>query len=111
MNPVVPLNATQLAKAQRSTYGVQSLGQWYPAANAYDYLPIMSFFGRSQRRGILLRLANSHRRATTIFTINDNLTKVWGKHTIKAGLTITRSRHGKAIRVITSREILLLART
>jgi hypothetical protein len=37
--PGGPLNAAQLAKAQRKTYAVEGLGQYYPPANSYDYLP------------------------------------------------------------------------
>jgi hypothetical protein len=93
--PGGPLNATQLAKAQRSTYGLQSLGQWYPAANAYNYLPIMSFSDIPNAGGFSYDSRTPIDGATTIFTISDNLTKVWGKHTIKAGLVITRSRSWK----------------
>jgi hypothetical protein len=95
IEPGGPLNATQLAKAQRSTYGVQGLGQWYPAANAYDYLPIMSFSDVPNAAGFSYDSRTPIDGATSIFTINDNLTKVWGKHTIKTGLTITRSRAWK----------------
>jgi len=35
------------------------------------------------------------RGATTIFTITDNITKVYGKHTFKAGITIMRTRAWK----------------
>jgi hypothetical protein len=95
IEPGGPLNATQLAKAQRSTYGVQGLGQWYPSANAYDYLPIMSFSDVPNAGGFSYDSRTPIDGATSIFTINDNLTKVWGKHTFKAGLTITRSRAWK----------------
>ena len=93
--PGGPLNAAQLAKAQRSTYGVQGLGQYYPAANAYNYLPIMSFSDVPNAAGFSYDSRTPIDGATTIFTITDNLTKVYGKHTIKAGVTITRSRAWK----------------
>ncbi len=93
--PGGPLNATQLAKAQRSTYGLQGLGQWFPAANAYNYLPIMGFSDVPNAGGFSYDSRTPIDGATTIFTISDNLTKVWGKHTIKGGLVITRSRSWK----------------
>ena len=93
--PGGPLNSAQLAKAQRTTYGVQGLGQWYPAANAYDYLPIMGFSDVPNAAGFSYDSRTPIDGATTIFTINDNITKVWGRHTIKAGATITRSRAWK----------------
>jgi len=93
--PGGPINQTELAKAQRSTYGVEGLGQWYPAANAYDYLPIMGFSDVPSAAGFSYDSRTPIRGATTIFTIVDNVTKAYGKHTIKAGVTITRSRAWK----------------
>jgi hypothetical protein len=93
--PGGPLDNTQLAKAQRTTYGVEGLGHWYPAANAYDYLPIVSYSDVPSAAGFSYDARTPISGATTIFTISDNLMKVWGAHTIKAGLTITRSRSCK----------------
>jgi hypothetical protein len=93
--PGGPLDSTQLAKAQRATYGLQALGQWYPAANAYDYLPIMGFGDVPNAAGFSYDSRTPISGATTIFTLTDNITKVLGRHTIKAGLTFTRSRAWK----------------
>ena len=93
--PGGPLDATQLAKAQRATYGLQSLGQWYPAANAYDYLPIMGFGDVPSAAGFSYDSRTPISGATTIFTVSDNITKVLGKHSIKAGVVFTRSRAWK----------------
>jgi len=93
--PGGPLDSTQLAKAQRATYGLQTLGQWYPAANAYDYLPIMGFGDVPSAAGFSYDSRTPISGATTIFTISDNITKVLGKHSIKAGIAITRSRAWK----------------
>jgi hypothetical protein len=93
--PGGPLDNTQLAKAQRTTYGVEGLGHWYPAANAYDYLPIVSYSDVPSAAGFSYDARTPISGAITIFTISDNLMKVWGAHTIKAGLTITRSRSCK----------------
>ena len=93
--PGGPTNNAQLAKAQRATYGLQSLGQWYPSANAYDYLPIMAFSDVPNAAGFSYDSRTPINGATTIFTLTDNLTKVLGNHTIKAGFTYTRSRSYK----------------
>ena len=93
--PGGPNNQAELAKAQRATYGLQSLGQWYPAANAYDYLPIMGFSDVPSAAGFSYDSRTPINGATTIFTLTDNLTKVLGKHTLKAGFTFTRSRSYK----------------
>ncbi|MES1258805.1 MAG: carboxypeptidase regulatory-like domain-containing protein [Acidobacteriota bacterium] len=93
--PGGPLDATQLAKAQRATYGLQSLGQWYRAANAYDYLPIMGFGDVPSAAGFSYDSRTPISGATTIFTFSDNITKVFGKHSIKAGVVFTRSRAWK----------------
>jgi len=93
--PGGPTDQTQLAKAQRATYGLQSLGQWYPSANAYDYLPRMDFSDVPNAAGFSYDSRTPINGATTIFTLTDNLTKVLGAHTIKAGFTYTRSRSYK----------------
>jgi Carboxypeptidase regulatory-like domain len=93
--PGGPNDSTQLAKAQRATYGLQALGQWYPAANSFDYLPIMSFGDVPNAAGFSYDSRTPISGATTIFTFSDNITKVLGKHTIKAGVVFTRSRAWK----------------
>lgn len=89
------LTPADLTKAQRSTYGLQALGQWYPANNPYNYMPEMSFSDVPDAAGFSYDSRNPIDGATTIFTANDNITKVWGKHTFKAGATISRSRAWK----------------
>lgn len=93
--PGGPLDSTQLAKAQRATYGLQGLGQWYPSANAYDYLPIMGFGDVPNAAGFSYDSRTPIDGATTIFTVTDNITKVLGKHTMKTGVVFTRSRSWK----------------
>jgi hypothetical protein len=93
--PGGPTDSTQLAKAQRATYGLQGLGQWYPAANAYDYLPIMGFGDVPNAAGFSYDSRTPINGATTIFTVTDNVTKVLGNHTLKAGVVFTRSRSWK----------------
>ena len=77
---------------RRASSGI-NLPLIYPKALQDDYIPNLTFGGS--------RLANSptfvtndapfHNYNTTI-DVSDNLTKVWGKHTIKAGFFLQRSR-------------------
>jgi hypothetical protein len=93
--PGGPLTNADLAKAQRSTYGLDGLGQWYPSSNPLDYLPTIAFSDVPNAAGFSYDSRNPIRGATTIFSFIDNVTKVYGKHTIKAGVTIARSRAWK----------------
>jgi hypothetical protein len=93
--PGGPLTAADLTKAQRSTYGLQGLGQWYPSVNPLDYVPTIAFSDVPDAAGFSYDSRNPIRGATTIFTFIDNITKVYGKHTFKAGATIARSRAWK----------------
>jgi hypothetical protein len=93
--PGGPVDQSQWSKIQRSTYGLQGLGQWYPSANAYDVIPFMSFSDVPSAAGFSTDARFPIRGATTIFTIVDNVTKVYGKHTFKAGVSIYRTRMWK----------------
>lgn len=93
--PGDPLNQAQWAKVQRPTYGLQGLGQWYPAANAYDVIPFMSFSDVPNAGGFSTDARFPIDGASTVFTIADNLTKVVGRHTFKAGVSIYRTRMWK----------------
>ena len=93
--PGGPLTDADLAKAQRPTYGLQGLGQWYPSSNPLDYLPTIAFSDVPNAAGFSYDSRNPIRGATTIFSFIDNVTKVYGRHTIKAGVTIARSRAWK----------------
>jgi len=103
--PGSPLNQAQWAKIQRSTYGLQGLGQWYPAANAYDVIPFMSFSDVANAAAFSTDARFPIDGATTVFTIADNITKVVGKHTFKRDSTsivlgcgrATPGRHMQAI--------------
>jgi hypothetical protein len=77
---------------RRTTSGI-NLPLLYPNALQDDYIPQLTFGGT--------HLANSPTFVTndapfhnynTAIDISDNLTKVWGKHTVKGGIFIQRSR-------------------
>jgi hypothetical protein len=93
--PGGPLTDADLAKVQRQTYGLSGLGQWYPSANELNYLPGMSFSDVPNAAGFSYDSRTPIHGATTIFTLIDNVTKVYGKHTFKAGITIMRTRAWK----------------
>jgi hypothetical protein len=93
--PGGPISQTENAKIQRSTYGLQGLGQWYPADNSNDVIPIMSFSDVPNAAGYSYDARAPIDGATTIFTIADNITKVYGKHTFKAGVDFVRTRMWK----------------
>jgi hypothetical protein len=90
--PGGPIDQSQWAKIQRSTYGLQGLGQWYPTANGNNVIPFMSFSDVPSAAGFSTDNRFPIDGGTTIFTIIDNVTKVVGKHTLKAGLDIYISR-------------------
>jgi Carboxypeptidase regulatory-like domain len=93
--PGGPISQTENAKIQRSTYGLQGLGQWYPADNSNNVIPIMNFSDVPSAAAYTYDARAPIDGATTIFTIADNITKVLGKHTLKAGVDIVRTRMWK----------------
>jgi len=93
--PGGPLSQAENAKIQRPTYGLQGLGQWYPLDNANNVIPIMSFSDVPSAAGYSYDARAPIDGASTVFTIADNLTKVVGKHTLKAGLDFYRTRMWK----------------
>jgi hypothetical protein len=94
--PAGPLNTPDgWPKIERSTYGLQGLGQWYPADNAYDMIPAMSFSDVPDAAAYTYDARAPKDGASTVFTIIDNITKVVGKHTFKVGLDFYISRMWK----------------
>ena len=93
--PGGPINQTENAKIQRSTYNLGGLGQWYPSANSNNVIPIMSFGDVPNAGGYSYDARAPINGATTKFTFSDNLTKVLGVHSLKAGVSIERTRMWK----------------
>ena len=95
--PDTPLNLTEYAKIQRPTYGLQGLGQWYPADNGENIIPLMTFSDVPDAAAFSYDARSDIKKdgATTLFTIVDNVTKVVGKHTMKAGVNFLRTRMWK----------------
>ncbi|MBI4876700.1 MAG: TonB-dependent receptor [Acidobacteria bacterium] len=82
----------ELNKVYRSTRGFTA-GQWRPQINAQGIIPRVSFGGVPSSADITYddRLLTGGADAT--FTFNDNLTLIRGRHSIKAGVAITRIRN------------------
>ncbi len=77
---------------RRATSGI-NLPLMYPNALQNDYIPNLSFNGShlANSPGFTTNDAPFHNYNTSI-DISDNLTKVWGTHTLKAGIFLQRSR-------------------
>jgi len=67
--PGGPISQAENAKIQRSTYGLQGLGQWYPIDNANDVIPIMNFSDVPNAAAYSYDARAPIDGATTIFTI------------------------------------------
>jgi hypothetical protein len=77
---------------RRSTSGI-NLPVLYPNAVQRDYIPAVSFNGTRITASPAFGTGNApFINYNTTIDISDNLTKVWGKHTLKAGLYMQRSR-------------------
>jgi hypothetical protein len=66
--------------------------QWYPANNPTGMIPNMSFGGVSNAASPNLPTVFPYYNANVIFSIVDNVSKVAGTHTWKAGFYFERSR-------------------
>ena len=77
---------------RRSTSGI-TLPLLYPSADQKDYIPAVSFNGTRITASPAFGTGNApFVNYNTTIDLSDNLTKVWGKHTIKTGFYMQRSR-------------------
>ena len=82
-------NPVDKEKVARSRMG--NIGQWYPASNESGAIPNVTFGGVPNY--INPSLGNiPYTNENPVFTFADNLSKVWGTHTFKAGVYIERMR-------------------
>jgi hypothetical protein len=77
---------TELAKLQRATYGI-NIAQSYPADNPLGLLPSMSFGGVTNAANVSYDGRFPMVDDSTLFSLSDGLSKVWGPHLIKVGFT------------------------
>jgi hypothetical protein len=75
----------------RKTTGI-NVPQWYPGNNPDAMIPNMSFGGVSNAASPNLPTVFPYYNANTIFSVVDNVSKVAGTHTYKAGFYFERSR-------------------
>jgi hypothetical protein len=77
---------------RRKTSGI-NLPVLYPSAVQKDYVPAVAFTGSNITATANLGTGNApFVNYNTTIDFSDNLTKVWGTHTIKAGVYLQRSR-------------------
>jgi len=80
---------------RRKTSGI-NLPLLYPSANQLDYIPRVDFNGTriaSNSSSNVFGTGNApFVNYNTTIDLSDNFTKVWGKHVIKAGMYLQRSR-------------------
>jgi len=82
-NPVNP------EKVARSRMG--NIGQWYPGSNESGAIPDVTFGGvPNYINGSLGNIPYTNENP--VFTFTDNLSKLWGRHSLKAGVYIERMR-------------------
>ena len=84
---------TETGNALTTTATGINLPELYPNAVQNNYIPAVTFNGTRISASPTLGTGDAPfiNYNTTIDTV-DNLTKVWGKHTIKAGVYLQRSR-------------------
>jgi outer membrane receptor protein involved in Fe transport len=80
---------------RRTTSGV-TLPVLYPSAIQKDYIPAIQFSGQRIAANSAANIFGTGNAPfvnyNTTIDFNDNLTKVWGKHTIKTGVYLQRNR-------------------
>src|ERR1051325_21725 len=84
------LKADQLSKLQRATYGI-NIPQTFPADNPLGVLPSMSFGGVTNAANVSYDGRFPMVDDSTLFSLSDGISKVWGPHLVKAGFTF---QHG-----------------
>jgi hypothetical protein len=82
-------NPVDASKVARSRMG--NIGQWYPNSNESGAIPNVTFGGVPNY--INASLGNiPYTNENPVFTFTDNVSKLWGRHSIKAGIYIERMR-------------------
>src|SRR5262249_1564145 len=89
---IFPYDSASLAKLNKSALGM-TLPQFYPPLNPLTLIPWSSFAGISAAPSITWDSRFPTKSADTIFDFTNNLTKVRGAHTYKAGIYYERVRY------------------
>ncbi len=86
-----PRSQADIDKLNRTKLGM-TLGQFYPINNPDNLIPWASFGGVTGAASFTTDARFPVKGADTAFSLTDGLSKVWGKHTLKAGLFLERDR-------------------
>ncbi len=89
---IFPYDEASLAKVSKTALGI-TLPQFYPQLNALNLIPWMSFGGITNAASTTWDSRFPTKSADTIFDLTNNITKVWGTHTFKAGIYFERARY------------------
>jgi len=87
-----PLNDAELAKLQRTTYGL-TLGQFNPGLNPLGIIPSVTFGNITNPANITYDERTPLRGADTLISFTDNITYTLGSHNLKAGFYAERVRN------------------
>jgi hypothetical protein len=89
LEKVSPLTDSARNAVSRSKLGI-TLSQFNPQINDFDLIPNLAFGGVPNAAGVAFESRYPFFGANNIFDLTDNLTKIRGAHTIKAGLFLQR---------------------
>jgi len=88
----VPASQADIDKLSRSKIGM-TLSQLYPKFNPIDMIPWASFGGITGAASFTTDSRFPTQSADTVFDFSNNLSKIWGPHTFKAGVYYERVRY------------------
>jgi hypothetical protein len=87
---VVPLNQAGLDRNQRDKLGIR-VPQVHPEINPYNLIPNASFGGITSAPSFNIETRFPFRGRNTTWNWNDNVSKIWRTHTLKAGITVEQT--------------------
>lgn len=87
-----PRSEEDIARISRSGLGM-TLPQFYPANNPYNLIPWASFGGVPGAASFSTDSRFPVRGADLVATLSDGLSKIWGAHTLKAGIYYEHARN------------------
>jgi hypothetical protein len=94
---IYPYDKASVDKLNKTALGM-TLPQLYPQLNPLNLIPWASFGGISSAASISWDSRLPTKSDDTIFDIANNLSKVWGTHTAKAGMYYERVRYFSGLR-------------
>jgi hypothetical protein len=89
---IVPFDQSSIDKISRSALGI-NIPQFYPQFNPLSLIPWATFGGITNAASFTWDSRFPTKSADTIFDFTNNLTKVVGPHTLKAGIYYERVRY------------------